>query len=85
MEDRPLPIYFESTHWKLAGKDFGKIVGIRDRTRCARLYSVEWVNGEKLVYKGAATRPAWIAHIFKDKAAWLVAQAKKKQAAFGSA
>jgi len=70
MDDRDLPIFFESK-WNKTEHWFGKIMGIRERTRHTRNYSVEWANGEKLVYKGAATRPWFIAHIFKDRTAWL--------------
>ena len=60
MEDRDLPIPIEAFGKK------GKIVEIRQRTRCTRRYFIIWDNEEHGAwYKGAATRPHWIKHLGK--------------------
>jgi len=85
MEDHELPIFIETIHFLLKDRRFAKIVGIRGRTRCTRLYSVEYVNGDHVVYRGAASRPRWIRHIFKNKAEWLIAQNRTRDIAVATA
>ena len=72
MEDRNLPIYIQAF-----GK-YGKITRVSPRTRCTRIYSVEWADGTREHYKGAATRPYWVRKIFRNQTAWRIAQVKKE-------
>ena len=71
MDKRPLPIYIEARYLK---EDFGKIIAIKERTRCTRNYVIEWANRTTSTVRGAAIRPNWIAHIFKDAQALRILQ-----------
>ena len=60
-EDRDLPVEIEAF-----GKR-GKVIQVLPRTEHTRIYIVEWQNGSIARYKGAATRPYWIKHIYRKR------------------
>jgi len=75
MEDRQLPIYFESGWGALKEKRWGKIIRIYPKTLCLRVYEIVWfVEGfplaEHSFYRGARSRPSWIHHIFRTREDW---------------
>jgi hypothetical protein len=65
LEDKQLPIYILFGNVEKYAVP-AKIINIRPRTRCTRVYSIRFADGKVLHYKGASTRPAWLKHIIKE-------------------